>query len=76
MKLSAYLRREKLNPAQFARLHQLPRATVYRLVKELFRIPNGDTCRRIIEATGGSVTLRDLTPASRLRPSNRRGVKR
>lgn len=63
MKLRTYLRREKLSPAAFADRAGCSMQTIYNVMsgKHLVR---SDTGKKIIRASGGRITWRDLLDES------------
>ena len=65
MKLSVYLKQNELRLAEFAAVTGVPYQTLYTTVHRPWIIPSADLALRIIEATGGAVTLQDLVIKSK-----------
>ena len=59
MDLAAYLAEQRIRPAAFAALINVPASTISRILRGE-RDPRGATIRKIVEGTGGKVTAGDL----------------
>jgi len=61
VKLEKYLLKEKISMSQFARQVNLPKCTIWQLIKgDRYRGCNLSTAYRIIYGTNGKVTIKDL----------------
>jgi len=62
MKLKPYLEKMGIDRKAFSEQSDIPLPTVYRLLDEPERIPDGSTIAKIVKATNGAVGLFDLVP--------------
>jgi len=60
MKLKPYLDKMGLSKSDFAEASSIPLPTVYRLIDEPWRTPDGETIAKVVRATNGQVGLFDL----------------
>ena len=71
MKLAAYLRKNSLSPAAFARATGISRACVSRFLtdkEDQRRTPSLNLAQRIKEATDGAVALEDWPTSTKRNP--------
>jgi predicted transcriptional regulator len=60
MKLKPYLEKMGIDRKAFSEQSDIPLPTVYRLLDEPERVPDGNTIAKIVKATNGAVGLFDL----------------
>jgi DNA-binding transcriptional regulator YdaS (Cro superfamily) len=60
MKLHAFITSQQITPAAFARILGNVSGEAVRLWASGRRMPEPETAQRIVEATGGAVTVQDL----------------
>lgn len=65
MRLAQYLKERKITIPQFAADSRIPVQTIYSILNRPWIVPHADLALRIIEATGGAVTLQDLVKTSK-----------
>lgn len=59
MKPAEYLEENEMTISEFARICNIPQPTMYRIVNEI-GIPVLSTVKKVIEGSGGAITLEDF----------------